>query len=87
MTGDTVPTFTPPVVLEPAETRHPLFSRVSIPVGVSVLKSASGGYQALQNPTPEQIDAAAIAYLGGRDYVILEDEAASLMAAGYEVTP
>ena len=83
-----MPYFTPPTVARAAETaeRHPLFSRVKIPRGQSVLKAASGAYVTVENPTPEQIDAATVAYLGGRTYEVSAEEATALTAAGYEVT-
>lgn len=81
-----VTTFTPPTVLVRLDTPHRLFSRKSLPTGVTVLKSPLGSYTQTQNPTPEQIDAAAVAYLGGHVYPVSDTEAAALTAAGYEVT-
>ena len=83
-----MPTFAPPTVLRsyPGAYGDRLFCRMKLPVGLTVLKSESGGYTALENPTNEQIDAAAIAYIGGHVYDVSAEEADSLTAAGYEVT-
>lgn len=78
--------FTPPTIRRRMDTRDPLFSRMSLPVGITVLKSPLGSYTQLENPSPEQIDAAAVVYLGGYVYRVSDAEAASLTAAGYEVT-
>ena len=48
------------------------------------LDESAGGFSI--NPTPEQIDAAEICYLGGHVYEVDADEAESLTAAGYTVT-
>lgn len=83
-----MPYFTPPTVQRVPESARGdrLWCRYSIPVGLTVLKSASGGYSTVEHPSTEQIDAAAITYLGGHVYEISAEEAASLTAAGYEVT-
>lgn len=78
--------FTPPTVLRRMDTRDRLFSRMSLPVGLTVLKSPLGAYTTVENPSPDQIDAAAVTYLGGHVYPVSDAEAASLTAAGYEVT-
>jgi hypothetical protein len=82
-----MPSFTPPTVnrrnVSPADR---LFSRLNTPTGVTVLKQPSGAYVQVEFPSPEQINAAAVTYLGGHVYEVDEAEAASLLAAGYEVT-
>ena len=78
--------FEPPTIKRRLDTTHRLFSRVSLNQGQSVLKDDLGFYTTVENPSPEQIDAAAIAYLGGHVYTVDSSEAASLTAAGYEVT-
>ena len=78
--------FTPPTIRRRMDTQDRLFSRMSLPVGITVLKSPLGSYTQLENPSPEQIDAAAVVYLGGYVYRVSDAEAASLTAAGYEVT-
>lgn len=83
-----MPFFTPPTVnrrnVSPSTSR--LYSRFDTPTGVSVLKQPSGAYVQVETPSPEQINDAAVAYLGGRVYEVDETEAAALLAAGYEVT-
>lgn len=82
-----MPYFTPPTV--PRRNASPadrLFSRLSIPTGMTVLKQPSGAYVQVEFPTPEQINEAAVAYLGGHVYPVDDTEAAALLAAGYEVT-
>lgn len=82
-----MPHFEPPTALRPYPgVRDRLFCRMKLAVGLTVLKSESGGYVTVEHPTNEQIDAAAIAYLGGHVYEVSDDEADSLTAAGYEVT-
>lgn len=76
--------FRPPTVRRPMDTTDPLFRRLKINVGLSVLKTA-GFYTTVESPSPEDIAAADIAYLGGRVYPISPDEAAALTAAGYTV--
>lgn len=51
--------------------------------GRTVLKAADGTYTTVDTPTQDQVDAAAVAYMGGRVYQITAAEAASLTAAGY----
>lgn len=84
-----MPYFTPPTERRGTENtrRDPLFGRMKFPVGPAVLKSSGGAYTAVETPTGQQIDEAAITYLGGYVYEITDEEAAALTAAGYEVTP
>lgn len=80
--GQAVPLFTPPGRLERRGGTHPLFARMSIVRGVSLLKT-DGLYEQVQYPTAEQVDAADITYLGGHVYSIDSAEAADLTSAGY----
>lgn len=76
-----MPTFTPPS----HDMRYPtgpLWSRVSYPKGMTLLKIGSF-YTLLEYPDDEAIAAADIAYLGGHDYTISAEEADALTAAGY----
>lgn len=75
-------TFTPPTVLEPTGINHPLFGRMRLAVGVTVLKREAL-YRQLTFPSAEEIDLADIAYLGGHEYLISDAEALELQAAGY----
>lgn len=82
ITGDLV--FRPPSVLRHllGRPRHPLFSRVSTPVSLSILKNG-GSYTQVENPTDEALVAADIAYIGGHVYPVSTAEATDLDAAGY----
>jgi len=82
-----MPYFTPPTVWRTLDPSDRLFCRMKLPVGVAVIKSESGAYTTVENPSDEQIAAAAAAYLGGHTYEISASEADALTAAGYEVTP
>lgn len=83
-----MPTFTPPGVLEHTGAPHPLFSRMTITRGVTLLKSGVT-YTQSRHPSDEDMAAADVVYLGGYTYVISAGEAAALTAAGYGdwVTP
>jgi hypothetical protein len=74
--------FTPPSVLEPTGSNHPLFGRMRLAVGVTVLKR-DALYRQLTFPSAEEIDLSDIAYLGGHEYLVSDAEAANLRAAGY----
>lgn len=52
------------------------------PTGISLLKFGTS-YKQYQTPTDDDVRAADIAYLGGREYVISDSEVAALTAAGY----
>jgi hypothetical protein len=62
---------------------QPLMSRVGIPTGATVLKTA--GFYTIDWGSPSQADinAADVTYLGGHEYIISATEAAALTAAGY----
>lgn len=51
--------------------------------GRTVLKSVGGVYSTVDTPSQDQIDAAAVCYLGGHVYSVSSAEAAALTAAGY----
>ncbi len=74
--------LTPPGRLERTGINHPLFGRMSLTRGVSLLKE-NGVYRQVENPSPEEAAAADIAYLGGHSYEVSSAEAAALTAAGY----
>lgn len=77
-----MPTFTPPGTLEGVISKHPLFGRLRITRGVTLLKTG-GVYSQQRNPSDEQLSAADVAYLGGYTYTISDGEAAALTSAGY----
>jgi hypothetical protein len=83
-----MPTYrfaTPTIRENPGGTYHPLFSRIEIPVGITVLK-IDGEYVEVRYPSEEETLAADIVYLGGITHTVSAEEKADLEAAGYEVT-
>lgn len=77
--------FTTPTILEEMESDgHPLFSRIKIPKGITVLK-IDGEYYEVRYPSSEEVEEADIAYIGGYSYEVSAEEKADLEAAGYEV--
>lgn len=78
--------FTTPTILEELEGEyHPLFSRIKIPKGITVLKTGAV-YTEVRYPSSEEVDAADVAYIGGYSYEVDATEKAALEAAGYTVT-
>lgn len=73
--------FSPPGILE-KRGKHPLFGRLLIRQGVSLLK-VNGLYRQVRFPSEEEIAAADVAYLGGYVYDIDDVEADALTDAGY----
>lgn len=77
--------FTTPTILEEMESDgHPLFSRIKIPKGITVLKEGSV-YTQVRYPSAEEVAAADIAYIGGYSYEVTLTEKTALEAAGYTV--
>ena len=77
--------FTTPTILEELEGEyHPLFSRIKIPKGITVLK-INGVYTEGRYLSEEEVLAADIAYIGGYSYEVNAAEKADLEAAGYTV--
>jgi hypothetical protein len=77
--------FTTPTILEEMESDgHPLFSRIKIPKGITVLKEGSV-YVQVRYPSAEEVAAADIAYIGGYSYEVTLAEKTALEAAGYTV--
>jgi hypothetical protein len=77
--------FTTPTVLEEMDGEfHPLFSRIKIPKGVTVLKNGST-YTEIRFPSHEEVEAADVAYIGGYSYEVDATEKAALEAVGYTV--
>lgn len=73
--------FTPPGRVE-LFGDHPLFGRLPITRGVSLLKEGTT-YRQVEDPSAEEVEAADAAYLGGHVYTINGSAAADLDAAGY----
>lgn len=77
--------FTTPTILEEMDSDgHPLFSRIKIPKGITVLKEGSV-YVQVRYPSAEEVAAADIAYIGGYSYEVSLAEKTALEAAGYTV--
>lgn len=77
--------FVTPTILEEMEGEyHPLFSRIKIPKGITVLKK-DGIYTEVRYPSHEEYEAADIKYLGGITYEVDASEKEDLEDAGYTV--
>lgn len=77
--------FTTPTILEEMESDgHPLFSRIKIPKGITVLK-IDGNYFEVRYPSAEEVANSDIAYIGGYSYEVEAAEKADLETAGYTV--
>ena len=77
--------FTTPTILEEMDGEyHPLFSRIKIPKGITVLKTG-GIYTEVRYPSHEEVEAADVAYIGGYSYEVDAAEKAALEAEGYTV--
>ena len=77
--------FTTPTILEEMDSDgHPLFSRIKIPKGITVLKEGSV-YVQVRYPSAEEVAAADIAYIGGYSYEVTLAEKTALEAEGYTV--
>lgn len=75
--------FTPPVEKFYLSDTHPLFRRVPLYVGTTILKE-NGMYRQVPYPVgTEEIDAAEVTYLGGHEYELTDQEVEDLTAAGY----
>lgn len=88
-----MPTFTPPTRLVGVRLGKGrpidrfLFARLKTPVGLTVVKR-DGFYKQFISPDPDvDLAGADAVYFGGHTYQITQDEADSLTAAGYTVSP
>lgn len=77
-------TFTPPSIKEGPAGPGPLFYRIGIDRGISLLKIC-GEYYEVRVPSGDEIAEAEKFYQGGHVYEVDESEANELIAAGYEV--
>lgn len=80
-----MPSFTPPTQQQGVRTGDPLFDRYTVPVGLSVVR-VDGAF--ITQPFPWLGDIADLTegvdwFQGGRTYIISDDTAAELTAAGY----
>lgn len=75
--------FTTPAIRERRFLRrHRLWDRMYLDRGVSILRFGDA-YQVVENPGTEDMESADALFIGGRTYLISEDEALRLQAAGY----
>lgn len=77
--------FRPPTIkLRPPDPQgERLWIYFGLDYGISVLKNQDGSYFQTQYPSTDEINVAAAVYLGGHEYIVDDDEYASLVAAGY----
>jgi hypothetical protein len=73
----------PPIVMEGPAGGGPLFERFKIPRGVSLLVSAAGGVTEVRYPTEDDLAAADVAYIGGHEYYLSDEDAQPLITAGF----
>lgn len=79
-------TFRTPVQNEgPASWEDPLFLRVKLARGITVLNTG-GVYTAVRFPTQDELAAATVAYQGGHEYTVDDATKAALIAGGVGVT-
>lgn len=76
--------FEPPTVMEGPIGDHRLFYFYQMPRGITVLK-IDGEYYEDRFPMNEDLENADEYYIGGNKYIISNEEAADLEAAGYDV--
>jgi hypothetical protein len=77
--------FVPPASLENPMGYGRLLMRYLTPQGITVIKTGST-YSEVRYPTTDELESADIVYTGGYIHIVSDEEAASLQAAGYEVT-
>ena len=74
--------FSPPSRSEHSGEKHPLWGRMRINRGVSLLKK-DGLYRQVEYPTAEETAEADIYYIGGHVYTVTDAEILELINAGY----
>jgi hypothetical protein len=77
--------FVPPSSIENPMGYGRLLMRYLTPQGITVIKSGSTYFET-RYPTTDELESADIVYVGGYVHIVSDEEAASLEAAGYEVT-
>ena len=66
---------------------HPLFHRVKLARGITILEGPPGVYRAVRFPTQdEQFASAPALYMGGHEYVVNDATRTALIAGGIGVT-
>jgi len=75
--------FTTPTVRERRYLRrHRLWDRMYLDRGLSILRFGTS-YQQIDNPSTDEMETADALFIGGRTYLIDEEEAGRLISAGY----
>ena len=77
--------FTTPTVEEGPAGMDPLFHRVKLTKGVTILDNG-GVFTSLRFPTQDEIAAADFTYMGGHEYVVDDATRTALIAGGVGVT-
>ena len=79
--------FKTPTVAEGPAGLDPLFRRVKLDRGVTILEGPPGTYRAVRFPTQDEIAASAPGmYMGGHEYVVDDATKAALIAGGIGVS-
>lgn len=79
--------FRTPTVEEGPAGLDPLFHRVKLTRGVTILEGPPGTYRAVRWPTQDEIAASAPGmYMGGHEYVVDDATRTALIAGGVGVT-
>lgn len=79
--------FRTPFVEEAPAGLDPLFHRVTLARGITILEGPPGTYRAVRFPTQdEQFASAPALYMGGHEYVVNDATRAALIAGGIGVT-
>jgi hypothetical protein len=81
--------FKTPVVQEGPAGLDPLFRRVKLARGVTIIGDAQGGYRALRFPTQDEIaindSSTVVVYMGGHEFVVNDVAKNALIAGGVGV--
>lgn len=73
----------PPSVKESPAGGPPLFNRYGLLRGISLLVSWEDTVVEVRYPTEDQLTDSRLAYIGGHEYLVDDDEAQVLIDAGY----
>lgn len=77
---------TPSVDEGPASWENPLFIRVKLARGISILEGPPGTYREVRFPTQDELAEAVTYYMGGHEYEVDDATKAALIAADIGVT-
>lgn len=81
--------FRTPTVLEGPAGLDPLFHRVKIDRGITIIQDVQGGFTALRFPTQDEIaitGATVAVFMGGHEYEVSDATKNALIAGGVGVT-